>query len=231
MRILKPSKEICMKLVPNSKDYYVSEDGFVFRNGKKLHTNRATYYTVRIVFTDGTHKDFYVHRLVAMLYIPNPENKRVVNHKDGNKQNNRVENLEWCTHKENSQHASQNGLIGRGPSSPTAELSSWQVHAICRRLMQGYRVKDIAEEFKISQPVVSSIKNKTRYTDIASKYTFPPKSRALSIETVMWICSMMELGKKNKEIEDMYDGTFYAGCLDMIRYRRAYKDISIDFNF
>lgn len=63
-------------------------------------------------------KKMYVHRAVALAFIPNPDNKSDVNHKDGNKLNNVLSNLEWCTRKENMRHAFDNGLVGyRNPSN------------------------------------------------------------------------------------------------------------------
>ncbi|WP_277630368.1 NUMOD4 motif-containing HNH endonuclease [Atopococcus tabaci] len=59
-------------------------------------------------------RTFLVHRLVAMAFIPNPNGYGSINHIDGNPRNNRVENLEWCTHKMNNNHAFDNGLIKTG---------------------------------------------------------------------------------------------------------------------
>lgn len=59
---------------------------------------------------DGKPKDFLVHRLVAFSFIPAVKGKECINHIDGNPKNNNVENLEWCTYKENTNHAFENGL-------------------------------------------------------------------------------------------------------------------------
>lgn len=103
------------KIIPNCDRYKISRDGQVYsvRNNKLLHINyeygRARNIRVRVQLTDNDGKSFkqYVHILVALTYIPNPENKPTVNHIDGDKWNNTAENLEWSTNLEQAKHSAE----------------------------------------------------------------------------------------------------------------------------
>ncbi|CDQ41950.1 NUMOD4 domain-containing protein [Virgibacillus salexigens] len=92
-------------------NYMVNTDGEVLNktNGKKLthHINNGGYKFVRLR-TNGKPKQLLVHRLVAIAFIPNHDNKPIVNHKDSNRGNPKKSNLEWATHKENSEHMVDN---------------------------------------------------------------------------------------------------------------------------
>ena len=91
--------------------YQVSQEGQVYDCIKErylqLNTNKNGYVVIRIK-VEGIIKSIYVHRLVASYFIPNINKKETVNHKDLNKSNNSVVNLEWNTIKENMQHARNN---------------------------------------------------------------------------------------------------------------------------
>jgi len=104
-------KEIWKK-IRNYENYYVSNFGNV-KNSKdrilKSKLNKWNYLQV-VLYKNGKSKTLYVHRIVAEIFIKKIKNKTQVNHKDGNKLNNNVENLEWCTAKENINHAIKNKL-------------------------------------------------------------------------------------------------------------------------
>ena len=83
-----------------------------------LKTNENDRYLRVDLWKDGKHKFYEVHRLVAAAFIANPENKPVVNHIDGDKHNNNVNNLEWCTVSENNKHAYKMGLASPVNKTP-----------------------------------------------------------------------------------------------------------------
>lgn len=93
--------------------YFITEDGKVFNVQTKRYLkeqkNKKGYSVVRVT-VNRVKKTIRIHREVAKAFIPNPENKPQVNHIDGNKDNNNVKNLEWCTNQENADHAIKNGL-------------------------------------------------------------------------------------------------------------------------
>lgn len=93
----------------------VSDDGRVYNSlgvEKKAYKTSRGYRRTSITI-DGKNRKFLVHRLVALAFIDNPHNKPTVNHKDRNKENNNVSNLEWATVAEQNIHApSQKGLVG-----------------------------------------------------------------------------------------------------------------------
>ena len=93
----------------------VTEDGHIYRysNGKAIEVAQVKHtqgYLYSTLTRNGVKTNVLVHRVLAEAFIPNPENKKYVNHIDGNKTNNALSNLEWCTSRENCLHAYATGL-------------------------------------------------------------------------------------------------------------------------
>lgn len=106
----------------------------------------------------------YVHRLVMLAFYG--DSSKVVNHKDLNKSNNSLENLEYVTQKENIRHSIQNGNHFIGERHPMAKLSNEQHKEIKNLILKGIRQRKIAEMFGISRGYVSEIKTGRKTKDI-----------------------------------------------------------------
>ena len=122
-------------------------------------------------------KTYYVliHRLVALMFIPNPDNKPEVNHKDGIKKNNYVWNLEWMTSRENIRHAYEHNLrkIRRGEEIGDNKFTEKMVHKVCKLLVKNkLTIKQISEKTGVSYNMVRHIKNHKSWKHISSQYDF-----------------------------------------------------------
>lgn len=110
---------------------------------------------------NGINKTVKVHRLVAEAFIPNPENKPFVNHKDGNKQNNHVDNLEWCTKSENEKHAFKIGLKSHKGERNTSHKLTWEqvkyIRSVYKPRDKKYGATALAKQFNVHRKTIGRI--------------------------------------------------------------------------
>lgn len=128
----------------------------------KIYLNKNTGYKFIQPRINGVPLNRSIHRLVALTFIDNPKNLDYVNHKDGNKHNNCIDNLEWCTNEYNHEHATKTGLKASGSKIGSSILSGHSASAIKRMLKDGLTHSKIAYYFNVSRATVSLINgNKT----------------------------------------------------------------------
>jgi len=202
-----------IKEIQGFPGYYISETGTVYstKTGewreRKLQTSYRGYKMVEI--RDSSNKPFFksVHRIVANAFIPNPENKPQVNHIDGNKTNNDVCNLEWCTEAENTAHAIETGLrdyIGEGnPASTTTES---QIRQACQ-LMQDANLSrtEISRITGVWSDTLYKLRAGIAWSHVASEYNLTrPKriSAKLSEDQVKTICELLNAGLPYSQITE-----------------------------
>jgi hypothetical protein len=138
----------------------ITKDGKIFQDGKErktcLRSKNAPYLCVNI-----NNKLYSVHRLVAKKYIPNPHNKPQVNHVNGIKTDNRVENLEWVTRSENTIHR-YNVLNKKHNSDYLRVLTDLQVNEIRKKYIPRiYSMEKLSKEYNVGVATIHRIINKT----------------------------------------------------------------------
>lgn len=139
--------------------YMVSDTGSVFsqKTNRMLKSRLTTHGYLQVALNTGHDSSFkHVHRLVAEAFIPNPDGLPQVNHRDGNKLNNKVENLEWCDNSQNQKHAYDIGLKSR-------KLTPDDVKYICDHYIPKHKefgTRGLGRKFNVSQTAIRLVLRK-----------------------------------------------------------------------
>lgn len=128
-------------------------------------------------------KYFGIHRLVAEAFIPNPDNKKEVNHIDGNKSNNHVNNLEWATRSENMKHAVDNGLVTHlKKSSDNKKKKIYQFNRRGELIKVFNSLGEASEETGVSKAYISQLCSGTRKVQKHHEFIFSHKYWLFAVE-------------------------------------------------
>lgn len=161
--------------------YYIDEDGSLYSEygNRKLSDNSLQNgYIVNTLYGNyGRIDNIKRHVLVAKSFLPKPKEGQIqINHKNGVKTDNRAENLEWCTPKENIDHAWQNNLSHARHGSEVkefAKLNEEQVLEIAKLLEEGTMMgKDIAELYNVHKATISAIKCRKNWKHLTKDFNF-----------------------------------------------------------
>lgn len=178
--------------IPRAIDYEISESGVVRRridsqnktggivkkgHTPKQHKDKDGYPNVQLQCNGKKKRRLRVHRLVLEAFVGECPKGMECNHKDSNRTNNHISNLEWITHKENVQHSIKMGLFQRGEDSCTAKLKNGEVWLIKKLLASGlYKQKpkphtgltdrNIGRMFNVDSATIGDIKRERSWSHI-----------------------------------------------------------------
>ena len=175
-----------MKVIPHNYvtrygyHYLATDDGYIYSEHLKRniseYTDKDGYKKVRLSNGDGSRKVFSVHRLVLETFEPNPNSDNLqVNHKDGDKTNNALSNLEWVTCKENINHGYRTGLYHNIGDNNNGDhvLKTPQVLEIINLLLEHkMTIQAIADKYSVSKHAIECIKYKKTWKHLTKDIDF-----------------------------------------------------------
>ena len=154
--------------------YFVTEDGKVYNKYRKLLSpvDNGKRYLLLNLNINGKRRGKCIHRIVAEAYIPNPQGLPEVNHKDCDRTNNSVENLEWITHGDNIKYSyAMSNRSASGESNANCNTTVKIVTEICILLEEGFKSSTIRDS-GYNYNLVRAIKQKKNWTHISCNYNF-----------------------------------------------------------
>lgn len=214
-----------IKVIQDFENYSVSSCGRVFNQTKEmtLQVNIDGYYVINLINGKGNfHKR--VNRLVAEAFLENPDNLPIVHHKDHDKMNNDVGNLEWATSRQNAIYSVE---FQPDKHKGNADLKKETVIQICELIQQGVRNKEICEKLSVNIDAVKHIRSGRSWKEVSKDYTLTKSNRAISEVTARWVCHQIKAGYSNSQIVSMSTCKMLTkNIVKMIRAKRVWVWLS-----
>jgi hypothetical protein len=163
-------------ILTTNPNYTFTDDGRVFnerydRELKPYVSHTTGYLYVTLKHADGRYRPTSLHRIVAKLFVPNPEHLPFVHHIDHNKQNPHYTNLEWTTNQINVQKAYDAGITPKGEGRYNNVNPVENIHQVCELLQEGlFNMKEIEEITGVNSKTVGQIRYRKQWKDISSAY-------------------------------------------------------------
>lgn len=200
-----------MNPTPNKKGY---NEGY----NQILLTNKGVGVNARI------------HQLVALAFIENPNNYKIINHKDGVKSHNYVWNLEWCTNSTNTKHAYDTGLYEqpKGENRSTHKYTNKDIYTVCELLSNNMPVSKISEISNVPKRMIRHILKQEVWTHITTTYNFQIYNGGKPSnykEQIKKVCELLESNKHTMKEISKQTGITYAMVQNILN-KKAHTAIS-----
>lgn len=161
--------------IPDHPGYFATPNGNVYSNRRiyvhklKEQTNPWGHRYVYVASKDDIRsRRKILHRLIALTFIPNPDNKPFINHINFDPSDNRITNLEWCTPRENANHSAKLGRLGKakGEAIANSKLNREKVATIREQYRLGESQVDLGKAFNVCQSTIGRIINRDTWRSI-----------------------------------------------------------------
>ena len=209
--------------------YLANSEGFIYNEATDTllqpFLNNSGYEQVDL-FVNTVKQRVAVHRIIAICFVPNPENKPHVNHIDGNKRNNAASNLEWCTPSENAIHSYEAGLQKKGSEKTLAKLTEEDVLKIQEMFREGKLCnQQIAELYGVTSGVISAIRLGKTWTHVSGEVfgpCGPNPVRKLQAYDIPVIRELIASGATDADIGRVFKVA--RGTINQIRQGKTWRN-------